>query len=1211
MTVTTALYRRYRPDSFADVIGQEHVTEPLMTALRKNRVNHAYLFSGPRGCGKTTSARILARCLNCAQGPTDTPCGTCPSCVELARGGSGSLDVIEIDAASHGGVDDARDLRERATYAPVRDRYKIFIIDEAHMVTSAGFNALLKIVEEPPEHIKFIFATTEPDKVIGTIRSRTHHYPFRLVPPEPLMAYLELLCNQENVPVAPGVLSLVIRAGGGSVRDSLSVLDQLMAGAGPNGLDYELAVALLGYTHASLLDDVVEAVAASDAATVFRAVDRVIQTGHDPRRFVEDLLERFRDLIIVQAMPESAQTILRGMPADQIARLKNQAHNLGAAELSRAADVTNTALTEMTGATSPRLHLELLCARILLPSSEQNERGMAARIDRVERRLNYAGNDVGAPAAPGAPRTAADVSPAPQAGALPAPAAAVPESPAAPAVSGGGQAVPAAPPAAAAPVAPAASQPPAVSGASSTPAGASAASPLAPAPDSASAAPAAPATHAASRAEDVSSPAGAPRGPLTAPRVSTDDWPVEDPAANRSSSTPPAGRGGDVPRPATAEPASAAPGQAQGGPSGAAPGPVQGTRQEPADRPAPVSTPQPSPAQQDRPAPAAAAAAGSMGDVEVLRRAWPDVLQTLSKIKRSTWALVEPNAQVAAFDGHLLTLAFTTPGLAGAFGRADHSDNLRQAIHKTVGIDCQITASAGGSAQASSDPNPKVPATRVAQATSADVAWGLAPAPSSSPDDSVQQPGTPGRASGGNQQGGLPGRDGADSAALHTPGRDAQQRTEGAAARDNAGRTGAATPEPAADQAAVSANPASPFAEGGAGSAPGQAPGRVPTPAHASPAPVAAAPAGDYSYSDDDWGPARDEDAPPLDEEPPMDWDPSAHSRPPATAGTTSNSTGSGSAVSGSAASGSAVSGSAVSGSAGTGGVPSRSGSSVVGSAPAGSASGTTAQGNGRPGADPASASGSPHDPWTRAVEQAPGVWVVGEESNVGRSASADGPEEAANPPAPTPHYEPAAAQVPPSIPVTQAGSSPEPDWGLAPAPSPGSGHPGAGRYGQAPSSPEDVRAPEYAMASASPAAATPAHATHAPAAASPAAPSPAVSSPAPVAPAASVTAAAAPAAPAKAAPAKSPQASSAAAAEARQSLYQRLSNSPEAEAGRAKAPARAVAAAATYVQDIPSADDETIEESGVFGRAAVERILGGKLIEERSPDGSPIAPRY
>jgi DNA polymerase-3 subunit gamma/tau len=454
-----------------------------MTALRKNRVNHAYLFSGPRGCGKTTSARILARCLNCAEGPTDTPCGVCPSCVGLARGGAGSLDVIEIDAASHGGVDDARDLRERATYAPVRDRYKIFIIDEAHMVTSAGFNALLKIVEEPPEHIKFIFATTEPDKVIGTIRSRTHHYPFRLVPPEPLMAYLEQLCQQENVPVAPGVLSLVIRAGAGSVRDSLSVLDQLMAGAGPNGLDYELAVALLGYTHASLLDDVVEAIAASDAATVFRAVDRVIQTGHDPRRFVEDLLERFRDLIIVQAMPESAQAILRGMPADQIARMQSQAHNLGAAELSRAADVTNTALTEMTGATSPRLHLELLCARILLPSSEQTERGIAARIDRVERRLNYGESDAGAPAA-------ASVAPA-----VPAPAAAAP-APAAPATGA---------PVSPAPVAPSTSAPYAAP-ALNAPAGAAPASAPAPAqserqvgPPSIQAAPAAGSTHGTGR----------------------------------------------------------------------------------------------------------------------------------------------------------------------------------------------------------------------------------------------------------------------------------------------------------------------------------------------------------------------------------------------------------------------------------------------------------------------------------------------------------------------------------------------------------------------------------------------------------------------------------------------------------------------------------------------------------------------------------------
>ncbi|RAX48976.1 DNA polymerase III subunit gamma and tau [Arthrobacter sp. AQ5-05] len=392
--MSTALYRRYRPDNFADVIGQEHVTTPLMTALEKNRVNHAYLFSGPRGCGKTTSARILARCLNCAQGPTPTPCGTCPSCIELASGGPGSLDVIEIDAASHGGVDDARDLRERATFAPVRDRYKIFIIDEAHMVTSAGFNALLKIVEEPPEHIKFIFATTEPDKVIGTIRSRTHHYPFRLVPPEPLIKYLEYLCTAEGVSVAPGVLSLVIRAGGGSVRDSLSVLDQLIAGAGPNGLDYELAVSLLGYTHATLLDDVVDALGAGDAATVFAAVDRVVQTGHDPRRFVEDLLERFRDLIIVRAVPENASQIIRGLPEDQLHRMQAQAAGLGQAELSRWADVTNAGLTEMTGATSPRLHLELLCARLLLPASDATERGFNARMDRIERRLAYSGDEI-------------------------------------------------------------------------------------------------------------------------------------------------------------------------------------------------------------------------------------------------------------------------------------------------------------------------------------------------------------------------------------------------------------------------------------------------------------------------------------------------------------------------------------------------------------------------------------------------------------------------------------------------------------------------------------------------------------------------------------------------------------------------------------------------------------------------------------------------
>ncbi|MDO7881009.1 DNA polymerase III subunit gamma and tau [Antiquaquibacter soli] len=428
--MVAALYRRYRPETFAELIGQSQVTDPLRTALRTDRVNHAYLFSGPRGCGKTTSARILARCLNCAEGPTDTPCGVCPSCVELSRDGGGSLDVVEIDAASHNGVDDARDLRERAVFAPARDRFKIFILDEAHMVTSQGFNALLKIVEEPPEHVKFIFATTEPEKVLGTIRSRTHHYPFRLVPPAQMLDYVQQLCESEGVSVDAGVLPLVVRAGGGSVRDTLSLLDQLIAGSesaadGAVTVEYERAVALLGYTHGALLDEVIDAIGARDAGGVFAGVDRVIQTGQDPRRFVEDLLERLRDLIIVAATSGNAQAVLRGVPQDQLDRMAAQAKAFGPAELSRAADVVNAALSEMTGATSPRLHLELMAARILVPASDDTERGALARVERLERRIGVDGPDAAAPAA----RPSAAPVPAVTRATEPAPAAA----PAAPA----------------------------------------------------------------------------------------------------------------------------------------------------------------------------------------------------------------------------------------------------------------------------------------------------------------------------------------------------------------------------------------------------------------------------------------------------------------------------------------------------------------------------------------------------------------------------------------------------------------------------------------------------------------------------------------------------------------------------------------------------------------------------------------------------------
>ena len=641
-----ALYRRYRPATFAEVRGQDHVTEPLRQALRTGRVHHAYLFSGPRGCGKTSSARILARSLNCAEGPTPDPCGKCESCIALAPDGPGSLDVIEIDAASHGGVDDARDLRERAFYAPVSGRFKIYIIDEAHMVTREGFNALLKLVEEPPPHLKFVFATTEPEKVIATIRSRTHHYPFRLVPPAILRDLLEQILAAEQISYEPLVLPLVVRAGAGSVRDSLSVLDQLLAGAGEDGLRYDRTVALLGYTDDNLLDEVVDSFATGDGAAVFRAVNRVMEGGHDPRRFAADLLDRFRDLIVLAAVPGAGQTGLLDLPADRLDRMTEQAGRFGQAELTRAAEIISEGLIQMRGTTSPRLLLELTCAQILLPASSSGEKALLARLERLERRLEGAepGETSAAHqhAAPATTQHAPATAQPPQAATEHAPAA-TEHAPAA--AQQAARSAATARPAAAPPATPA-----------PEPAAPERAAPR-PAPESAAPRPA-PAAESAAAPPEAQRPRSAPRPREAAesqePARPQESAPPQEPARPRESA-----QSQESGAPASSQPPSAAPARS------------------------------PAPAQSSPPAPSAAPS-GPLS-AEVVRQRWPEILEAVKGQRRVAWMLLS-NATVHSVEDGVLTVLFAREGEAKGFSGSGYDRDLISALNSVLGTALRIKA---------------------------------------------------------------------------------------------------------------------------------------------------------------------------------------------------------------------------------------------------------------------------------------------------------------------------------------------------------------------------------------------------------------------------------------------------------------------------------------------------------------------------------------
>ena len=687
-----ALYRKYRPATFAEVVGQDHVTQPLRTALAAGRINHAYLFSGPRGCGKTSSARIMARSLNCVEGPTPDPCGVCPSCVALAPEGPGSIDVVELDAASHGGVDDTRDLRDRAFYMPAESRYRVFIIDEAHMVSPQGFNALLKIVEEPPEHLVFIFATTEPEKVMATIRSRTHHYPFRLIPPATLRKLLERLCTEEGVRVEPTVFPLVIQAGGGSARDSLSILDQLLAGAGPDGVTYRNAVDLLGVTDAALLDEAVDALAADDGASVFGAVDKVVEAGHDPRRFATDLLERFRDLVILAAVPDAAEKGLLDVPQDQLTAMVGQAERLGAGTLTRMADILHTGLTEMRGTTAPRLALELMCARMPLPVGSDDAGALVQRVERLEK--SVAGLGTGSAAQlEAAPRTAAPEKPqmrvpatsgsgsrtgrrpeqAPEPDSAPAPgeAAAVANG-----ADGGSGGVTAAAPAVRARKAPARTA------STETSTGASGLGlPAAP-----PGLPSAPSTPGAGS----SSAATRPSAKTSAADQAGDDWmPPPEPPDEADLEEPPAG---SVDRPRSTPPIRSR----AAGVDLPPPPSVSPTTRPPSAPAAPAISAGPA----DSAAPAASDVGGTAGeqrayDVTDVRRVWPEILAAVKQQRRTTQILLE-SATVAELAKNTLVLSMSSPGLARKVEEHGNAQVLRQALTGVLGVDWAIRCTASG-----------------------------------------------------------------------------------------------------------------------------------------------------------------------------------------------------------------------------------------------------------------------------------------------------------------------------------------------------------------------------------------------------------------------------------------------------------------------------------------------------------------------------------